>query len=613
MLIKKILGFFEDLVSPFPEDEAGVPPSDFVKFILFYSKGLLKFFLAIAVLSVVVAIGEALFFTCMGLIVDWTQDTDPDTFMRSHAHQLVLMLVMAGVILPVATFLHSLILHQTISSNYPMMIRWQFHRYLLGQSLSFFTEEYAGRVANKVMQTAMAVRTCVLKLIDVFVHMGTYIVVMLFMLVDADLLMAFPLIVWLVMFSIAVYYFVPKIRTLSSKTADSRSDMVGRVVDSYMNIATVKLFGGRGREELYAKESMNDYRQAEYESLRILTLYDISVQSLNYLLLISITILALALWAHDIVTPGAIAVSIAIAIRMINMSRWMMWEVGMIFENIGMVYDGINTISRPRMIEDADNPRELKNVQGNIEFRDVTFGYFQDRKIFEHLNLSIRAREKVGIVGPSGVGKSTLISLLLRFYDVESGEITVDGVNIRNVKQDDLRDCFAMVTQDPSLMHRSVGENICYGAEFCSIDELQHVAYATDSMSFIQDLSDYKGNRGFATLVGERGAKLSGGQRQKIALARVIMKDAPILILDEATSALDSETESIIQKNLEKIMENRTVIAIAHRLSTLVRMDRIIVLDKGGIVGSGSHEELLAQGGLYKLLWDRQSNGFIGD
>lgn len=609
----KILSFFEHLAPPFPDVGTETPPHDLIQFILFFSKGLVKFFICIAVLTSVMAAGEALFFTCMGMIVDWTQSTSPSVFMQAYGHKLILMFFLAGVILPISAVIHSLLLHQTISGNFPMQIRWQSHRYLLGQTVSFFTSEYAGRVANKVMQTAMAVRTSVLKLIDVAVHMFVYLVTMLIMLASADLSLTVPLIVWLILYIGSIRIFVPKIRELSAKQADSRSDMVGRIVDSYVNITTVKLFGGRGREEEYAKQSMRDYMKTEYNALRVLTLYDISVQLMNYALLISITILSIMLWSGSYVSAGSIAVAIAISIRVINMSRWMMWEVGVIFESIGTVYDGMNTLSKPRLIEDKAEAIKERRVKGNIEFKNVYFSYVKGKNIIDNFSLKIKEKEKIGIVGPSGMGKTTIINLLLRFYDVNQGEILLDGINIKDYTQDALRDNFALVSQDPSLMHRTIGENILYGTNGSGLDDLKRVASITDSQGFISNLSDYRGNIGFSALVGDRGAKLSGGQRQKIALARVILKDAPILILDEATSALDSQSESIIQDNIYKIMQDKTVIAIAHRLSTIIKMDRIIVVNQGKIVQMGTHEQLVKQEGLYRELWTRQVSGFIGN
>ena len=611
--MERIWRWFERLVPPFPAQDRGVPPKGLVRFILFYTQGLWKFLIIIALLTAFMAIGEALFFSCMGLIVDWTTSTLPSFFIEDHGKKLVLMLLLAGVFLPLATVIHSLILHQTVSGNYPMQIRWQIHRYMLGQSLSFFTDEFAGRVANKVMQTAMAVRTSVLKLIDVLVHLCVYFATMLWMLGDADLFLMLPLIVWFILYSAALGIFIPNLRKQAQVQADTRSDMVGRVVDSYVNIATVKLFGGKGREAKYAKAGMEGFIKAEYKALRILTLLDVSVQFLNYALLISITVLSLWLWIHYAITPGSIAIFVAVAIRVINMSRWMMWEVGAIFENIGMVYDGMNTIARPVEIKDPQNPKTLDKVKGKIEFSHVAFGYTGGKKVFEDLSFVVNPGEKIGIVGRSGAGKSTLINLLLRFYEVDGGTIFLDGTDIKELAQDEMRDNFAMVSQDPSLMHRTIAENISYGVNECDTNSMEKAAELTDSLSFIKNLSDYRGGRGFSTMVGERGAKLSGGQRQRIALARVILKNAPILILDEATSALDSESESIVQENLAQVMQGRTVLAIAHRLSTLNQMDKILVLDDGKIVESGTHKELIAHNGIYAKLWERQAGGFIGE
>lgn len=611
--MEKIWRWFERLVPPFPRDFKGEPPAGLLKFIFFYTKGLWKFLIMVGLLTALMAAGEALFFSCMGLLVDWTADSDPASFMEKHSSSLIMMLLLAGVVLPMATIVHSLLLHQSISGNYPMQIRWQVHRYMLGQSMNFFTDEFAGRIANKVMQTAQAVRTSVIKLIDVLVHMLVYLSTMVWMLAEADPYLAVPLIIWLVFYTIAIFYFIPRLRRQASVQADTRSDMVGRIVDSYVNIATVKLFGGKGRETRYARDGMVGFIKAEYKALRILTAFDVTVQLLNYALLISTTMLALLLWQYDWVTSGGIAVALAVAIRIINMSRWMMWEVGAIFENIGTVYDGIHTIARPLGIKDPEHPKALpEKIQGHIRFEHVSFGYHQDQQVFADLNLEILPGQRIGIVGPSGAGKSTLINLLLRFYDVRGGQITLDGINIRDLLQDELRDCFAMVAQDPSLMHRTVGENISYGSSHSDLSSLERAAAATDALSFIEQLSDYRGGRGFETMVGERGVRLSGGQRQRIALARVVMKNAPILILDEATSALDSESESIVQENLAGVMQGRTVIAIAHRLSTLIMMDRIIVIDRGQVVESGTQQELLARQGLFYRLWQRQSGGFIG-
>lgn len=613
-MLKSIFSFFENLVPSFPQRNEGTPPKNPVKFILFFTRGLCGFFIAASVLNSVIAIGEALFFVCLGLVVDWTSSSTPHNFIALHGTSILVMLLCAGVILPVASVLHSLLIHQTISGNYSSQIRWQLHSYLLNQSLSFFNEEYAGSLANKVMQTSVAVRTAVMKLIDVMVHLIVYIATMLIMLSNANISLCIPLAVWLILYISSLVCFIPQLRKASKQQSELRSTMVGRIVDSYTNISTVKLFGGHGKEEKYAKNAMDEFRHSEYRALRILTMFDVSVQFMNYTLLITLVMISLWLWSNYLVTPGAIAIATAIAIRMINMSRWIMWEVGAIFENLGMIYDGIHTVSVPVSVRDPENPVKIDSFSNEIEFSHVSFGYKKSVGIIHDLSMKIKAGEKVGIVGPSGAGKSTLISLLLRFYDVDSGSVSIDGENIRNFTQDDLRSLFSMVSQDTSLMHRTVGENIEYGAEDeLQKAELEEVAAATDSLNFIENLSDYRGGAGFDSVVGDRGVKLSGGQKQRIAIARVLVKNSPILILDEATSALDSQSEKCIQENLEKLMQGKTVIAIAHRLSTLKKMDRIVVLEKGQIVESGSHEELLKSDGMYRKLWDLQTEGFISD
>lgn len=613
-MLKIIFSFFENLVPSFPQRNEGTPPKNPVKFILFFTRGLCGFFIAASVLNSVIAIGEALFFVCLGLVVDWTSSSTPLNFIALHGTSILVMLLCAGVILPVASVLHSLLIHQTISGNYSSQIRWQLHSYLLNQSLSFFNEEYAGSLANKVMQTSVAVRTAVMKLIDVMVHLIVYITTMLIMLSNANISLCIPLAVWLILYISSLVCFIPQLRKASKQQSELRSTMVGRIVDSYTNISTVKLFGGHGKEEKYAKNAMDEFRHSEYRALRILTMFDVSVQFMNYTLLITLVMLSLWLWSNYLVTPGAIAIATAIAIRMINMSRWIMWEVGAIFENLGMIYDGIHTVSVPVSVRDPENPVKIDSFSNEIEFSHVSFGYKKSVGVIHDLSMKIKAGEKVGIVGPSGAGKSTLISLLLRFYDVDSGSVSIDGENIRNFTQDDLRSLFSMVSQDTSLMHRTVGENIEYGAEDeLQKAELEEVAAATDSLNFIENLSDYRGGAGFDSVVGDRGVKLSGGQKQRIAIARVLVKNSPILILDEATSALDSQSEKCIQENLEKLMQGKTVIAIAHRLSTLKKMDRIVVLEKGQIVESGSHEELLKSDGMYRKLWDLQTEGFISD
>ncbi|MBQ2381251.1 MAG: ABC transporter ATP-binding protein [Succinivibrio sp.] len=604
--------FFENLISPFNYKVTNQLPKSLTGFLLFFSKGLYGFFFLAAFLNSLIAIGEALFFVSLGYIVDWTTSTAPYDFLNQHGNSLLIMLVTAGVILPIASIFHSLLIHQTLQSNYAMIVRYQLHTHLLDQSVSFFNDQFAGSLANKVMQTSMAVRTAVMKLMDVVVHLIVYIATIFVMLANANLSLCIPILVWLTLYVSSIFVFIPRLRKASKVSSDQRSVMVGRIVDSYTNISTVKLFGGHGREKHYAKEAMNEFRQSEYKALRVLTLFDISVQLMNYTMLIALVMLSLYLWSFTLVTPGAIAIAIAIAIRLINMSRWIMFEVGAIYENLGMVYDAISSVVKPISVQDPNTPKQLLTFNDSICFENVAFAYADKANILDNFSLKIKKGQRVGIVGPSGAGKTTIINLLLRFFDVKAGRIVIDGTDIREIKQDDLRDLFSMVTQDASLMHRTIGQNIKYGTdEELDESELLKVARDTDSLSFIENLSDYRGGNGFDTLVGDRGVKLSGGQKQRIALARVMVKNAPILILDEATSALDSKSEKIIQENLEKIMKDRTVIAVAHRLSTLKSMDFIVVIDHGRVVQIGSHSELLENSGLYKQLWDLQTDGFI--
>ena len=604
--------FFENLISPFNYKVTSQLPKSLKGFLLFFSKGLYGFFFLAASLNSLIAIGEALFFVSLGYIVDWTTSTYPYDFLSQHGNSLLIMLLTAGVILPIASIFHSLLIHQTLQSNYAMIVRYQLHTHLLDQSLSFFNDQFAGSLANKVMQTSMSVRTAVMKLMDVVVHLVVYIATIFVMLANANLSLCIPILIWLTLYVASIFVFIPRLRKASKVSSDQRSVMVGRIVDSYTNISTVKLFGGHGREKQYAKEAMNEFRQSEYKALRVLTLFDVSVQLMNYTMLIALVMLSLYLWSFTLVTPGAIAIAIAIAIRLINMARWIMFEVGAIYENLGMVYDAISSVVKPISVLDPNAPKQILTFNDSISFENVAFAYADKANILENFSLKIKKGQRVGIVGPSGAGKTTIINLLLRFFDVKSGRISIDGTDIREIRQDDLRDLFSMVTQDASLMHRTIGQNIKYGSdEDLDESELLKVAKDTDSLSFIENLSDYRGGNGFDTLVGDRGVKLSGGQKQRIALARVMVKNAPILILDEATSALDSKSEKIIQENLEKIMKDRTVIAVAHRLSTLKSMDFIVVIDHGRVVQIGSHSELLEKQGLYKQLWDLQTDGFI--
>ncbi|MDP5206399.1 ABC transporter ATP-binding protein [Alishewanella sp. SMS9] len=612
-----MLGFFERLTRPFPDSEPTQPPKGVLAFCRHYTKGMEWPLIVMSLSSALLAILEVSLFSFMGQLVDWLVTQNPESFFIDERATLIWMTLVTVVLLPLLTLFHSALVHQTLLGNYPMAIRWQAHRYLLRQSVSFYQNDFAGRIATKVMQTSLAVRETVMKLLDVLVYVTVYFSAMLFFVADADLRLIIPMLVWLVLYIALQMYFVPRLKRVSTAQADARSEMTGRLVDSYTNINTIKLFSYTQREERYAKDSMEVFLKPVYQQMRLATGLSVSVRSLNYILVFCIAALALYLWAGSAITVGAIAIAVSLALRLNGMAQWIMWEVSSLFENIGTVADGIATLSQPAQIQDKANAPSLQVSQGAIRFDAVSFNYGKDASqshkapVLSALSLEIKPGEKIGLVGRSGAGKSTLVNLLLRFYDVEQGRILIDGQDISQVSQESLRRHIAMVTQDTSLLHRSVRDNISYGKPDATEQELLTAAEQAEASLFIQDLTDQKGNVGLDAQVGERGVKLSGGQRQRIAIARVLLKNAPVLILDEATSALDSEVEAAIQQSLNSLMQNKTVIAIAHRLSTIAQMDRLIVLDQGQIVEQGTHSELIAAGGIYAQLWAHQTGGFI--
>ncbi|MDG4852704.1 MULTISPECIES: ABC transporter ATP-binding protein [unclassified Mesorhizobium] len=605
--------WFEKRLDPFPAAEPVEPPKTLVAFCVHYTRGAWPYILVDAVLVAAIALAEAWMFGFMGRIVDWLSAQNRETFLETERWKLAGMAFIVLFALPGTVWLHSLLNQQTLMGNYPMRIRWQVHRYLLKQSMAFYQDEFAGRIATKLMQTALAVRECVIKLIDVLNYVVVYFLSMLFIVGSADLRLAVPLGVWLVGYIGLLRFFIPKLGKVGEEQANARSTMTGRVVDSYTNIQTVKLFSHARREATFAREGMASFLDTVYRSMRLVTQLYGMLYILNSLLLFSVTAISLWLWLGEAVTIGAVAVVIGLVLRMWGMSQWIMWEMSSLFENIGTVQDGIQSISLPRLVEDRPGASDIAVSQGEIRFEEIRFHYGKQKGVIENLSLTVKPGEKVGIVGRSGAGKSTLVNLLLRFYDLESGRILIDGQKIAGVTQDSLRAQIGMVTQDTSLLHRSVRENILYGRPDATDEMLIEAARRAEALDFIGALSDHNGRKGFDAHVGDRGVKLSGGQRQRIAIARVMLKDAPILILDEATSALDSEAEAAIQENLYKLMQGKTVIAIAHRLSTIAAMDRLVVMDKGRIIEEGSHEELVTKGGLYAQLWQRQSGGFLLD
>ncbi len=606
-----MLSWFERRLNPYPTDDLSVPPKGLFGFCMHYMHGLKRWLALMAVLTALIAIAEVSLFGFLGNIVDWLGEADKTSFLDNEGGRLFAMGVLVVVVLPLIVFLQNQVIHQTLLGNFPQRVRWMLHRYLLRQSMGYFQDEFAGRVAAKLMQTSLAVREVVMKLLDVLNYVIVYFIGAVILAAANDWRLALPFLVWVAAYAMLLRYYVPRLQTISAAQADARSLMTGRVVDSYTNIATVKLFSHSRREEAFAREGMDEFLGTVHGQMRIVTKLSSSLYVLNSLLLFSVTAVGIALWLQDFASVGAVAIAAGLALRFNGMSQWIMWEMSALFENIGTVQDGINSFTLPRAVADAPDAKPLTDVKGAIAFNNVHFHYGRDGGIIEGLSLSIKAGEKVGLVGRSGAGKSTLVNLLLRFYDVEGGSVTIDGTDIAKVTQESLRANIGVVSQDTSLLHRSVRDNIAYGRPDASEAEVLAAAQKAEAADFIPDLSDARGRTGYDAHVGERGVRLSGGQRQRIAIARVLLKNAPILVLDEATSALDSEAEAAIQSQLDSLMQKKTVIAIAHRLSTIAAMDRLIVLDAGKIVEQGTHAELLDKGGHYARLWARQSGGFL--
>jgi ATP-binding cassette subfamily B multidrug efflux pump len=617
-----MFGLFERLLKPTGIPKRPEPPAGLVDFYWHYARQAKGLFIGLFVAGFFVAVLDSLIPVFIGRIVTLITTHSPDELFTRFGPVLIGMGLVLLVLRPLALTAQNMMANQAIAANVGNLIRWQNHWHVVRQSWSFFQNDFAGRIANRVMQTGPAIRESLVALITAVWYILVYGTAAVILLASADPWLALPILIWFVAYLVMLRVFVPRMRDRSKTVSEARSLLTGRVVDSYTNILTVKLFARAHEEDAYVRDALDEHTGMFHASLRLNTLFGLTLSTLNAMMVVSTAGLALYLWSRGLVAVGTVAMALPLAWQIVSISGWVAWQVTNIFENVGVVQEGMMTIAQPITLTDGANAPALAVTRGEITFDDVRFGYGRQPSVDEDgrprpfavlqdFALTIRPGEKIGLVGRSGAGKSTAVNLLLRFFDVEAGRILIDGQDIAGVTQESLRSQISVVTQDTSLLHRSIRDNIRYGRPEATDDDVTAAAKLAHADAFIMDLEDWKGRRGYEAQVGERGVKLSGGQRQRVAIARVILKNAPILVLDEATSSLDSEVEGAIQASLDTLMAGKTVIAIAHRLSTIARMDRLVVLDRGHIVEQGSHAELLRAGGHYAALWKRQSGGFI--
>jgi ATP-binding cassette, subfamily B, multidrug efflux pump len=602
---------FERALDPTRAPARPEPPARLIAFYWHYARQAKGLFVALFAAGFVVATLDSMVPVFMGRVVSLVTSSDPAKLWEESRFTLLAMAAVLLVLRPLALSTRDFINNQAIAANVANMIRWQSHWHVARQSWSFFQNDYAGRIAARVLQTGPAVRESLVALITGVWYILVYGANAIFVLASADLWLALPISLWFTSYIVLLRAFVPRMRDRSKEVSEARSMLTGRVVDTYTNILTVKLFARAQYEDAYVRDAVDEHTARFYASLRLNTLFGFSLTTLNAILVTGTGATAIVLWVHGKVGVGAVAMALPMAWQIISNAGWVAMRITEIFENIGVVQEGMMTIARPIGLKDRPGAAELTVTRGKIMFENVRFGYGRDTSLIDGLSLTVRPGERIGLVGRSGAGKSTLVNLLLRFFDLEGGRIVIDGQDIAHATQESLRAQISVVTQDTSLLHRSIRENIRYGRTGATEAEIIMAARLAHADEFIAGLEDYRGRRGYDSQVGERGVKLSGGQRQRVAIARVILRNAPILVLDEATSALDSEVEAAIQASLDTLMAGKTVIAIAHRLSTIARMDRLVILDRGRIVEQGTHEELLRIGGHYAALWRRQSGGFI--